>query len=285
LRYAAFSGTSEGYAVLRGLSECGFEPDIVYTYPPKMRKTISNIHDHKGFNVFPVPKGFNVATDIRGRHLDAVLVVAWSRILDEDVLEAAPWVIGRHLASVPSRRGRAPVAWAIIDGLKHTEVSLMRLSAEMDAGPVVARRSVAISPRETSRSLLDKMNRISVDLFEGCLREIEAGGELPLVVQDEAAAGYTVKRTDEMGRIDWCLPAAKVDRLVRACGPPYWGAYTLNEKGEKVRVLKCVIDRTRLQSGCGVVWKKSRHGAHVSCGVGGVIIRPGDEFRLGERLR
>jgi len=285
LRYAAFSGTSEGYAVLMGLSERGYEPEVVYTYPPRMRKTISNIHDHKGFNVFPVLKGFDVAADIRGRHLDAVLVVAWSRLLDEGVLESAPWVIGRHLAAVPMRRGRAPVAWAIIDGLRQTEVSLMRLSAEMDAGPVVARRPVSISPRETSRSLLDKMNRISVDLFAWCLNELEAGRALPLAPQDEAEAGYTVKRTEESGRIDWRLSAAQVDRLVRACGEPYWGAYTVNGKGEKIRVLSCVVEVPRFQSGCGVVWKKSRRGAHVSCGVGGVVISPGVEYRLGERLR
>jgi len=284
LRYAAFSGTSEGYAVLRGLCERGFEPEVVYIYPSKMRRSISNIHDHEGFNAFPVPKGFDVAADIRGRHLDAVLVLAWSRLLAEDVLDSAPWVLGRHLAEVPTRRGRAPVAWAIIDGIKYTEVTIMRLTEEMDAGPVVARWRVLIKPDETSRSLLDKLNRVSVDLFEGCLRELDEGRELPLTEQDESVAGYTVKRTDAMGHINWRLPAEHVDRLIRACGSPYWGAWTLNGKGEKVRIQGCAIDENHFISGPGVVWRKSRRGAHVSCGVGGVIIAD-TGFRVGERLR
>jgi len=285
LRYAAFSGTSEGYAVLTGLRDRGFAPEVVYTYPPKMSKTISNIHDHKGFNTIVAAKKVDVATDLRERQVDAVFVVAWSRLLSEDILESVPWVIGRHLAAVPSRRGRAPVAWAIIDGLTHTDVTLMRLTGEMDAGPVVARHTIGISSRETSRSLLDKMNRVSVNLFEWCLRRIMAGKELPLTVQDEAAAGYTVKRTDEMGRINWSLPATHIDRLVRACGLPYWGAYTLNGEGEKIRVLTSRLDTAHFQSGPGVVWKKSAGGVHVSCGVGGVIIMPTEGVHVGVWLR
>lgn len=284
MRYTAFSGTSEGYDVLRGLRERGFEPEVVYTYPSGMQKTISNIHRHEGFNTVVATKGFDVAADLRDRHVDAVLVVAWSRLLGEDILTSAPWVIGRHLAAVPMRRGRAPVAWAIIDGLGYTEVNIMRLTAEMDAGPVVASRKVSIQHGETSRSLLDKLNRVSVNLFEGCLRTIDGGRELPLHVQKEMYVGYTEKRTDAMGHINWRLPAEHVDRLIRACGPPYWGAYTLNREGNKVRVLRSRVDVNPFQSGPGVVWKKSGDDTHVSCGVGGVIIADVG-FRVGERLR
>src|SRR3546814_20755574 len=74
---------------------------------------------------------------------------------------------------------------------------------------------------------LDRMLRESLPML--------AQGSAPRLVQDERHATWATKRTPADGRIDWTLPEAEIDRLIRAVGRPYPGAFT-ETKAERLPV-------------------------------------------------
>ncbi len=130
-----------------------------------------------------------------------------------------------HGSLLPRLRGRCPVNWAILLGEVESGLTLHHMVAAADAGDIVAQARVRIEPRETAKSLFDKLTPLAYRLVAENWPLIR-DGRAPRTPQDHSRATTHGGRRPEDGLVDWRRPAIHVDRLVRAVTHPYPGAFT-----------------------------------------------------------
>lgn len=177
---------------------------------------------------------------------DYIFVIGWSQICGPDFLNLMPGkVIGYHPAALPRLRGRAALAWTIILDEKVTAGSLFWMDDGVDTGAILEQQFFHVAPRETAATLYAKHMTALGTMIDRALPRLASGLAEPQA-QDESCATYATRRTAADGLIDWNSPATKIDRLVRAAGKPYPGAFT-TAKGSKL-----VIWETEIYNGDGV---------------------------------
>ncbi len=151
---------------------------------------------------------------------DCVVVAAYGQILPIALLDPLPFgAVNVHASLLPRWRGAAPIARAILAGDTETGVSIMRMEAELDTGPVYATSRVPIGPDATTPGLTRVLAELgAVDL----IRVLEAleHGSATATPQAEEGMTYAPRLTREDGRVDWAVRSAvEVDRMVRALVP------------------------------------------------------------------
>jgi len=156
---------------------------------------------------------------LREKRPDVLVVVAFGMLLPQTWLDApqlAP--VNAHASLLPRWRGAAPIERALLAGDRETGVSIMRMEAGLDTGPVWTRRRLPIGEDATGESLRQALARMSADLLVETLPAI-AVGTLNPEPQDDAQATYAPKLTARDRVPDWSRPAPAVDRVVRCFAP------------------------------------------------------------------
>lgn len=152
---------------------------------------------------------------------DILVAAAYGLLLPKAVLDAARIApLNVHASLLPRYRGAAPIQRCIMESCSPdavTGVSLMRMEPSLDTGPVYASRSVPIACCHAGE-LTEALAMAGAELLVETLPGIVAGTVTP-VPQDHAQATHAAKLTKEDGRIDWALPVARVDALVRGVTP------------------------------------------------------------------
>jgi methionyl-tRNA formyltransferase len=164
-------------------------------------------------------------TALQGFAPDGLLLASYGQLVPPDILElGARPPLNVHPSLLPRHRGAAPVAGTILAGDAEGGVTLMVMTSELDAGPIVAQWSVALIGRETTPELETALADLAADLVPPEL-ERWAAGELEPRPQDASAATHVHPFTRADGWIDWRRPADEIDRQVRAL-QPWPGAWT-----------------------------------------------------------
>jgi methionyl-tRNA formyltransferase len=165
---------------------------------------------------------------------DLFVVVAYGRILPETLLalpRLGPYNV--HASLLPALRGAAPIQWAIIRGMSETGVSIMRMEAGLDTGPVAARRRLAIDDTDTAGTLAEKLATAGGALLADTLPDI-AAGRVVLEPQDHATATLAPPLSKADGRLDFSRPAKVVSAQARGVDP--WPGATTLLAGEPLRL-------------------------------------------------
>jgi methionyl-tRNA formyltransferase len=166
--------------------------------------------------------------------LDALVVVAYGLILPAAVL-ALPKLgcFNIHASLLPRWRGAAPIQRALLAGDTTTGVTIMRMEAGLDTGPLLAAREVRIGERETAGSLHDRLAPLGGELLVETLDAIAAGSarEQP---QAQLGVTYAEKITKAEALIDWREAAISILRQVRAFNP--WPIAETRMNGAQLRV-------------------------------------------------
>ena len=166
--------------------------------------------------------------------LDALVVVAYGLILPAAVL-ALPKLgcFNIHASLLPRWRGAAPIQRALLAGDTTTGVTIMRMEAGLDTGPILAAREVRIGERETAGSLHDRLAPLGGELLVETLDVIAAGSarEQP---QSQLGITYAEKITKAEALIDWREAATSILRRVRAFNP--WPVAETRMNGAQLRV-------------------------------------------------
>jgi methionyl-tRNA formyltransferase len=151
--------------------------------------------------------------------LDALVVVAYGLILPPGVL-ALPKLgcFNIHASLLPRWRGAAPIQRALLAGDTTTGVTIMRMEAGLDTGPVLAAREVRIGERETAGSLHDRLAPLGGELLVETLDAI-AEGRAREQAQSQIGITYAGKITKAEALIDWREAAISILRRVRAFNP------------------------------------------------------------------
>ncbi|HEV3232309.1 MAG TPA: methionyl-tRNA formyltransferase [Candidatus Dormibacteraeota bacterium] len=172
---------------------------------------------------------------VRGAGAEALVVAAYGQILPTTLLDAAPLGgINVHASLLPRWRGASPIAAAILAGDRRTGVSIMRMEAGLDTGPVLLRREVEIAPSDTTGSLTARLAEVGAAALLDGLDRLAAGlgAFIPQPGAGVTHAGL-VRKAD--GDWEWDRPAAELERAMRAYDP--WPGLRLPLGSERVRVV------------------------------------------------
>ena len=156
---------------------------------------------------------------------DGLVLVAYGQLVPQALLDLG----GRpplnvHPSLLPRHRGAAPVAGTILAGDERGGVTLMVMTAELDAGPIVAQWPVELTGRETTPELEARLADMAAEVVPPELERWTAG-QTHAEPQDASAATHVHPFTRADGWIDWRRPAIEIDRQVRAL-QPWPGAWT-----------------------------------------------------------
>lgn len=158
---------------------------------------------------------------------DVLVVVAYGKILTGRVLRIPPFgCLNIHASLLPRFRGAAPVAHAILRGDSETGVTIQRVVAKVDCGPIFFQRSTAIGPEETAGELYYRLAEMGGEMIVPALDALESATSVEML-QDEVQVTFAPKLTKEDGHIPWQLDARDVCNLIRAM-TPWPGAFTFN---------------------------------------------------------
>jgi methionyl-tRNA formyltransferase len=156
---------------------------------------------------------------------DLIVVTAFGQILRPEVLDLPAYgCVNVHASLLPRWRGAAPINAAILHGDQQSGVTIMRMEAGVDTGPLISQRSIAIEPAETAPSLSERLAALGAELLVESLPGY-LSGELAPQPQDESLASYAPMLKKEDGELDFKCSAMELERKVRAF-QPWPGAFT-----------------------------------------------------------
>ncbi|MGH2715073.1 MAG: methionyl-tRNA formyltransferase, partial [Thermoleophilaceae bacterium] len=167
---------------------------------------------------------------------EAVLICAYGALLKEPLLSEHE-MLNVHPSLLPRWRGAAPIERAIEAGDEVTGVSIMRPTAEFDAGPVCLQRSEAIRPHDDYGSLAPRLAALGGELLVEALDT-----RPPFREQPEHGVTYAEKIEPEDRRLDCALRADELERRLRAL-TPHLGAYLELDTGERLGVRRAALAR------------------------------------------
>jgi methionyl-tRNA formyltransferase len=277
-----FAGTPEFAArALGAIVAAGFDVPLVLTQPDRPKG--------RGMKADPSPvkrlaleRGIAVAqpSSLKPRDakaplfavpLDVLVVAAYGLILPQDVLD---WprhgCLNIHASLLPRWRGAAPIQRALLAGDAQTGISIMRMDAGLDTGPVVATAVVPVALRETAQTLHDKLVVAGASAMVATLDQLRREHRLDEVAQPAQGATYASKIERSEATIDWSEPAQTIDRKIRAFNPTPTARTTL--AGEPIKIWNAEPAAGRFGA-AGCVVQADARGIVVACGQGALVVR------------
>jgi methionyl-tRNA formyltransferase len=223
-----------------------------------------------------VAAGFEIEQHITGKlsellphEAQLAVLAAYGHIIPGSVLEQFPLgIINVHPSLLPLFRGPTPVEQAILDGVTTTGVSIMRLTAGMDEGPVYKQKSVRLTGKESKAQLATQLQKLGSELLVEVLPEIAAGTLNPRQQPHPDRATYSQLLVKEDGHIDWQKSAQQIEREVRAFAG--WPGSRTVIAGKEVIIIAAEVDNAEGAAGTTAVRDKA---LIVFCGQGSLVIK------------
>ncbi|MEP7057102.1 MAG: methionyl-tRNA formyltransferase [Caldimonas sp.] len=293
----AFAGTPEFARVaLAHLLDAGFEIPLVLTQPdrpagrglklqPSPVKACAVEHGIAVIQPHGLRPDGRYVADAEGARAallaarpDAIVVAAYGLILPGWVLDLPRYgCINIHASLLPRWRGAAPIHRAIEAGDAAAGITIMQMDAGLDTGAMLLAEPAAIGADDTTATLQARLAERGGALVITALRALQRG-ELAPHPQPEDGATYAHKVGKDEAEIDWRLPAAAIERRLRAFDP-FPGASSELDGA----IVKCwrgrVADGAAAAGDPGLVLDVGADGIRVACGAGALVLtelqRPG----------
>ena len=222
-----FAGTGAfSVPTLRQLHESGHELALVVTQPDRpagrgLRLRSSPVKEAAvglALDLFQPSRvrDQDAVERIQAAQPAALVVAAYGQILPIDLLALAPLgAINVHASLLPRHRGPAPIPWTILLGDSRAGVSIMKMDAGIDTGPLLKQESLALQGDETAPLLESRLAALGAGLLLSTLDELASGSAQP-EPQPTTGATYARRLSAADGDLDQDLAAADIDRRVRA---------------------------------------------------------------------
>ncbi len=212
--------------------------------------------------------------ELRALAPDLIVVAAYGQMLPQALLDIPRHgCLNIHTSLLPRWRGAAPIQWALAEGDAETGVTLMRMEAGLDTGPIVAVVRTPITDGDTGQTLHDRLAELGGRLLVESIPDYISGGLTPHGQPVEGVT-YARKITREDGRLDFTQPARRLWRRLRAF-TPWPGAFCTLPDAAGPRLLK--VHRALPDDGVpalpGTVVSAGRNGLVVACGEGALSLQ------------
>lgn len=250
-----FMGTPD-FAVpcLQRLLEDGHEVPAVFTQPDKpvgrhavlTPPPVKQLALSHGIPVYQPTKmrDGTAAALLRELAPDCLVVVAYGRILPQEILDVPPrGCVNIHGSLLPRYRGAAPIQWSVIRGEAVTGVTSMFMDAGMDTGDIIDTLTTPIGENETAGELFERLAPLGARLLSTTLAAI-ADGTVTRRPQNDAEATMAPMLEKAMGRLDLTRPARELHNQVRGMNP--WPGAFCTVGGKTLK-----IHETRVAAGSG----------------------------------
>jgi methionyl-tRNA formyltransferase len=201
---------------------------------------------------------------------DLIAVAAFGQILPPAILELPRHgCLNVHTSLLPRYRGAAPIQWALLNGDLETGVTIMRMEAGLDTGPIVAQESTSIHAEDDALTLHDRLAAMGARLLVRTIPGFVTGQIKPVPQPGEGIV-LAPKIRKEQGQINWSRPAVEIWNQTRGL-VPWPGAFTVAPaNGGSFKIWK---SQPLEQSGpAGVVLEAGKQGILVGCGQGSLKI-------------
>ena len=260
------SGVKFGYDVLESILENNWKIDTSFSYLPEKKKFYSDYADFenltKKYDV--IHKQINNINDqenidlIKKINPDLILVIGWSQLLKKEIIEIPRLgVIGSHPTELPKYRGRAPIPWSILKGLKKSALTFFYIQEGIDDGDIVTQKQFEITDVDDATSVYEKITVLGKKMLSEILPLLESNKITSKKQNSELFIENWPKRTPLDGKINWSKSAKEIHNLIRATTFPYPGAYTFF-KNKKLIIWKSTLDVSLIQEPGKIIIEKNQ---------------------------
>jgi len=203
---------------------------------------------------------------------DIFVVIAYGKFLPGAVRDMPSLgAVNVHASLLPKYRGAGPINWAVINGEKETGITIMKISEGMDAGDILASKTIPIRNDDTAVTLRSRMMEAG-PLFLVETLEAIGQGRLRPKPQDHSKATMAPKLSKDLGAISWKKGAGQIHDLIRGA-VPWPGAYTIY-KGKLLKVLEAQVVQGGFDGRSpGEVTRIGKEGIIVAAGRQGLLIK------------
>lgn len=271
-----FAGTPEfALASLRALHDSAFAPSLVLTQPDRpagrgKKMTASPVKIFATKNSIEVwqpetLKDADVVDRIASVQPDLIVVAAYGLIIPQAILDIPQHgCLNVHASLLPRWRGAAPIQQAILNGDEQTGISVMRMEASLDTGPVFVSESLDIGENETAGELHDRLAILGGELLMRHLDDIVSGA-LVARAQDDSMVTYAGKIRKRDASIKWLSTAEEIARKIRAYNPLPGANFECGRE-----IVKCFSARpvAGIEAAAGTVVGVNKEGIDVACREG-----------------
>lgn len=166
---------------------------------------------------------------------DLIVVIAYGKIIPQSILDVPTYgCLNVHASLLPKYRGAACLNAPILNGDSETGVTIMKMEAGLDTGPILRQATIKLKGKEKLADIHDALATLGAEILIPTLKDFIAGKIKPQI-QDDSQASYVKTLKKEDGKIDWQKSAIEIERMVRAFNP--WpGTYGLDQ-GKIVKII------------------------------------------------
>ncbi len=280
----SFGGTPAfARAALQAILDAGFEVPLVLTQPDRpagrgqklQPSPVKQLALERGIAVYQPARLKDPVTHqaIAAAAPDILVIAAYGLILPQAVLDIPRLgCINIHASLLPRWRGAAPIQRAIEAGDRETGVTIMRMDAGLDTGPMLLSESLPIAPDDNAARLHDKLAALGARLVVDALRRVDQWSPVP---QPAAGVTYASKIDKAEALLDFTRPAAELARRIRAFDP-FPGAAGVVD-GVVVKLWRAVAEAGT--GAPGTVVSADGRGVVIACGEG--LLRVGEAQKPG----
>ena len=169
---------------------------------------------------------------IKSLEPDIIFCFGWSKLLKQDLIDIPKLgVLGYHPAYLPKNRGRHPIIWALVLGLKETASTFFFINKFADSGDILNQKVIKITYEDTASTLYEKMTETAIKQINSFLPDLQ-NNCYKKIPQDNRLSNTWRKRKKIDGLIDWRMDAENIRNLIRGLTKPYCGASFIYEGSE-----------------------------------------------------
>ena len=236
--------------ILKSLYQNGYPINVVYTQPPqkshrgqKINKSpIQNISETLNLE-FRTPNRIKDNKDefeyVKGLQADLAIVVAYGQIIPKEFLDLTKkGFINIHASILPNWRGAAPIQRSIMNLDDETGISIMKISEELDTGPVSNIYKIKLNKKDNTQEISEKLSLLASEKILDVVDDV-LDNKAKFIDQDHSKATYAKKIDKSEGKIDWNQEAIKIIGKINGLFP-IPGAF-FNFNGERYKILKAEI--------------------------------------------
>jgi methionyl-tRNA formyltransferase len=199
---------------------------------------------------------------------EVMVVAAYGLLLPKAVLDCAPFgALNVHASLLPRWRGAAPIQRAILAGDRESGITIMKMDAGLDTGPILAQRAIPIDEEDDAGTLHDRLAALGSEMIVAALTEVQTGRTV-YRPQPTTGVTYAPKIGKAETLIDWSRASEELVRTVRAFRPSPGASSTLG--GENLKIWQAHIGEG--SGPPGQVLAAGPRGVVIACGEGALAV-------------